>query len=353
MPGLRYAAIRAAFELFWATGLSALVRTRSRARGVIFTLHRVLPDPPASFAPNAILQVAPAFLDYAIGRIRALGYETVALDEAVRRLEADELSHRFAVFTFDDAYRDNLVHALPVLRRHACPFTLYVPTAFVDGTGEIWWQALEDIVARNDAIAFAGEGGIERRTTASLAQKQAVYAELYRRLRTMPEPQRIALIRDLAARQGYDLAAQCRALIMDWRELGEIARDPLCTVGAHTVHHYELAKLPAAEAREEIARSIDVLEERLGARPLHLSYPIGGPEAAGSREFATARELGLCTAVTTVPGALYASDRERLWSLPRISLNGLYQARRYVDVFAAPALFALGRRGARGAPSTG
>ena len=51
------------------------------------------------------------------------------------------------VFTFDDAYRDNLRYALPILRHHECPFTLYVPTALVDGVGEVWWQALEDIVA--------------------------------------------------------------------------------------------------------------------------------------------------------------------------------------------------------------
>ncbi|MEK7247760.1 MAG: glycoside hydrolase family 38 C-terminal domain-containing protein, partial [Chloroflexota bacterium] len=46
--------------------------------------------------------------------------------------ESDFPEKRFAVFTFDDAYRDNLKYALPVLRRHQCPFTLYVPTALVD-----------------------------------------------------------------------------------------------------------------------------------------------------------------------------------------------------------------------------
>ena len=29
-----------------------------------------------------------------------------------------------------------------------------------------------------------------------------------------------------------------------------VAGDPLCTLGAHTVHHYELAKLPEGQARQ-------------------------------------------------------------------------------------------------------
>ena len=46
MAGLRYAAITGIFELLWATRLTSLLRATSRARGVIFTLHRVLPDEP-------------------------------------------------------------------------------------------------------------------------------------------------------------------------------------------------------------------------------------------------------------------------------------------------------------------
>src|SRR5690606_14418911 len=113
-------------------------------RGVIFTLHRVLPDTPADFSPNAILQVRPDFLEAAIRRVRALGLDIVDIDEAIRRIESDEPVRRFVVFTFDDAYRDNHRYALPILRRNQCPFTLYVPTALVDGVGEVWWQALED-----------------------------------------------------------------------------------------------------------------------------------------------------------------------------------------------------------------
>jgi peptidoglycan/xylan/chitin deacetylase (PgdA/CDA1 family) len=306
---------------------------------VIFTLHRVLPGPPAPFSPNAILQVTPEFLGFAIERVRQLGFDIVDLDEALRRIAAPEPERPFAVFTFDDAYRDNLVHALPVLERLDCAFTVYVPTGLVEGKGEIWWQALEDIIAAQATISVPGDGGETVFDLASISRKCEAYAAIYARMRRMPELARVAFIRALAERYGYDLARQCRDLVMDWAELKLMAANRLCSIGAHTVHHYELAKLPEAEARREIEDSVRTLASRLGRVPSHLSYPIGDTRAAGPREYALAAELGLASAVTTRPGGLYAAGRQRLTALPRISLNGLFQARRYVDVFATGAIF--------------
>ena len=341
MGALRYAAITAIFETLWATRLTALLRATSRARGVIFTLHRVLPDDPADFAPNAILQIKPDFLDFAIQRIRQLGFDIVDLGEGLRRIESDFPEKRFAIFTFDDAYRDNLKYALPVLRRNQCPFTLYVPTALVDGVGEVWWQALEDIIAQQNAIAVTEGGENEYLPTATLAEKHAAFDTLYARMRAMPETERVALIRDLATKYDFDLEAQCRGLIMDWTELRTFAAEQLCTIGAHTVHHYELAKLPAEQARSEIELSVKVIEAQFGQRPIHLSYPIGGLASANTREYQLARELGLRSAVTTIPGGLYRKHRDSLHALPRVSLNGNFQRRRYMDVFGTPAVFTL------------
>jgi len=344
MAGLRYTAIGAALELLWASQLPRLVRRLSRARGVIFTLHRVLPDEPADFSPNAILQVKPDYLDFVIRRVRKLGLDIVDLDEAIRRIESNEETKKFVVFTFDDAYRDNLRHALPVLRHNQCPFTLYVPTALVDGVGEVWWQALEDIVGAQNALAVTDANGeTTYLPSATEEEKYAAYDVLYRRMRAMPERERVALIRELARQYGLDLEQHCRELIMDWAELRAFATDQLCTIGAHTVHHYELAKLPLNDARVEIDQSIRIIKAQFGKAPMHLSYPIGGASSAGPREYGLARDMGLRSAVTTRPGGLYAHHRNSLHALPRVSLNGRFQAKRYVDVFATPAIFSFAR----------
>jgi peptidoglycan/xylan/chitin deacetylase (PgdA/CDA1 family) len=340
----KYLAIRALFEALWLSRLTGLVRALSQSRGAIFTLHRVLPQEPADFSPNAILQVQPDFLEYVIERIRDLGVDIVSLDEALERLAAPTKGRPFVVLTFDDAYKDNLKYALPILQRQQAPFTLYVPTAFVDGVGELWWQAIEDVITRQEAIAMTVGGETDYVDTRTTAQKQAAFDTLYWQMRKMPEPERVELVRKFATAYGYDLDQQCRDLIMDWQELRQFAGEPLCTIGAHTVHHYELAKLPLEQARSEMSQSADILLAQFGVRPAHFSYPLGGPLSAGPREFRLAQELGFRSAVTTRPGGLYASHATAPEALPRVSLNGYFQSRRYVDVFATGAIFsAMGR----------
>lgn len=338
---MKYAAIRAAFEMLWLSGLPRLSRLLSQSRGVIFTLHRVLPDEPPAFSPNAILQIRPDFLDYVIERVRASGMDIVTLDEAIERLKAPKKEKPFVVLTFDDAYRDNLHYALPILRRHEAPFTLYVPTALVDGVGEIWWQAIEDIIARQEAVAFTEGNEVEYVDTSTTARKKDAFNRLYWHLRKLPEPERRAVLAEFAEKYGYDLGKQCRDLIMSWQELRLFAGEPLCTIGAHTVHHYELAKLPEEQARQEMSQSVDVIEAQFGLRPSHFSYPLGGPLSCGPREFAMARDLGFKTAVTTRPGGLYPHHLQSLTALPRVSLNGYFQSERYVDVFSSGGLFTL------------
>ena len=145
------------------------------------------------------------------------------------------------------------------------------------------------------------------------------------------------VVRDLAARYGVELHAFCDELCMSWAEIAELAADPLVTIGAHTVNHCMLNKLGDEAVRSEMRESAAVLEAALGTRPQHFSYPFGDPTSAGPREFAIAGELGFKTAVTTRPGVLFAEHREHLMALPRISLNGEYQQRRFVQVLLSGA----------------
>lgn len=342
MANLKYIAYRTIFEVMWATQAPRLIRQISKSQGVIFTLHRVLPKSPASFSPNAILQVTPEFLEYVIIRVRELGMDIVSIDEAIQRIKSPEQSNKFVVFTFDDAYRDNLVHALPILKRRNCPFTLYVPTALVDGVGEVWWQALEDIIFKQDAIVYVGDNGeLTYHDTNTTSQKQNAYDELYWRMRKMPEDARVEFFAEFASGYGLNMDEHCRSLIMDWKELQTFQDEPLCTIGAHTVHHYELAKLPEVQAMQEIELCVEVIKVQFGEAPKHLSYPIGGLDSAAKREYEMARELGFKSAVTTRPGGVYSRHKDHLTALPRISLNGQFQQQRYVDTLATGALFSM------------
>ena len=155
------------------------------------------------------------------------------------------------------------------------------------------------------------------------------------------------IVGDLAARAGIDGAAMVASLCMDWREIVELSRHPLATIGAYTISHKMLAKWPMGVARQEMLGSKQRIEEKLGAPVRHFAYPVGDPTSAGAREFALAAELGFASAATTRPGMIFPAHRGHLTALPRVSVNGNWQDGGYFEVLMSGAPFALWNRGRR------
>ena len=343
MKSWRRTALRAGLEALYLTRMHRVLAPLVEGVGIVFTLHHVRPGEPRLFAPNSILEVTPEFLDMVLYRVRSARVDLVSLDEARSRLLAGD-QRRFACFTLDDGYRDNLTHALPVFWRHDSPFTVFATTSYVDGEGELWWRALEEIIAGSERIALEIEGETRAYAAGTPDEKEFAWEELYGWLRGVDEPTQRRAIRALCRANGFDMGRQCRDLVMTWDELRRLAADPLVTIGAHTVHHFELAKLSRDAALAEMVDGAARLEKELGFRPRHFSYPYGSRAAAGAREFALAREAGFEVAVTTRPGVLYAEHRDHLTALPRVSLNGRYQTLRYLDVFLSGAPFVVYNR---------
>ena len=333
VSGLKKTIIRAGLETLYFTGAHVALRPLFQGVGVILTLHHVKPSRPGTFQPNRLLEVSPGFFTSVVRRLRRSGLDIVSLDEMHRRLVERDFKKRFVCLTFDDGYRDLLQFAYPVLKKNEVPFALYVPTGFADRIGEIWWVALERIIARNNRVGLYIDGDERHFDCATDAEKKHIYEQLYWWLRSLKTEEELrGVIRDLCLRYGVDMKAICDELCMSWEDIAELSFDPLVTIGAHTVNHPILKKTSDRVARSEMEMSRAVIETAIGIRPEHFAYPVGDPTAADSREFAIAGELGFKTAVTTRPGVLFPEHREHLMALPRISLNGEYQQLRYLGV---------------------
>jgi peptidoglycan/xylan/chitin deacetylase (PgdA/CDA1 family) len=342
VAGLKHTIIRGGLESLYFSGAHIALRPFVGGVGAILTLHHVRPPRPDRFQPNRLLEVSPGFLTRVIKALRRSDLDLVSLDEMHRRMVEGDFSRRFACLTFDDGYRDTLQWAYPILKEAGVPFAIYVPTSFPDRLGELWWLVLEAVIARNDRVGLAIGGRDRKFDCRTVAEKRALFDELYWWLRSRPaEAELREAVRNLAAFYHVDIAAFCSELCMSWRELAELATDPLVTIGAHTVTHPTLAKLTKDNARSEMDLSRSVIEAALAVRPQHLSYPFGDRTSAGAREFEIAAELGFKTAVTTRPGVLFPEHARRLMALPRISLNGDYQRIRYVRVLLSGAATAM------------
>ncbi len=312
--------------------------------GAVFMMHHVRPARGDAFQPNRHLEITPEFLRLAIERIRANGYEIISMDEAVDLLKSGYGNQRYAVLTFDDGYRDNLDFAFPVLKELGAPFTVYAATGLIDRTSELWWLALEQIIAQNDEVVFtrAGEtGGIP---CAGLQEKNACFEKLLDYLTLeLGEVDQRQVIRALADRYGVDLEALADSQVMTWDEVRQLAADPLVSIGAHTHDHFAMARLDASAARADVCKGLTRLEEELGRRPKHFAYPYGKSHTISLRDADILRDFGFASSVTTLPGVLQSVNARDLMMLPRVSLNGRFQDPAVIDEYLTGAPFALYR----------
>jgi len=343
MTALKNTIIRSGLNGLYFSGGHHVLRPVTGGVGFILTFHHVRPARPDPFQPNRLLEVTPAFLEQVLQQLVRAGIEVVSLDEMHDRMVQQRFSRRFACLTFDDGYRDNLRFAYPLLKRFNMPFAIYLPTSFPDRFGELWWLTLERVIANSPQIELAIDGDKQVFECRTANEKRRLFGLLYRYLRQLRTEDALrSVVRDLAARYRVDIPALCDELCMTWDEIRDLSLDPLATIGAHTVNHVMLKKIADARiARSEMDMSRNVIEAAIGARPAHLSYPVGDATSAGPREFRIAAELGFKSAVTTRPGVLFSAHRHHLTALPRISVNGEFAQRRYLKVLTSGAATAM------------
>jgi peptidoglycan/xylan/chitin deacetylase (PgdA/CDA1 family) len=139
--------------------------------------------------------------------------EVVPLEEGLRRVRSGPGRDLVAI-TFDDGYREVATEARPVLERYGLPATVFLATAFVDGTG--------------------------------------------------PAP-----LRSGAADRGAP------AVPLSWSEVEEMHASGLFAFGSHSRTHRAFDTLSAAEAEDECATSRATIEQHLGAPVETFAYPGG------------------------------------------------------------------------------
>lgn len=299
--------------------VARLVESRERPAGAIVRFGRVRPARREAFQPLKQDEVTPEFLDRVLRALRRWHYDIVPIGEVMSRVNAG--GSRFACLTFDGGSRDLIEHAVPVLKRNAVPFTFYLPTGFIDGVGEAWWLALEQVVATHRRISLVMNGEERRFKLDSVSEKQDVYNYLADWLRGLAPVDMSSAIGDLCKRHGADLASVSRTFAMSWNDIAGLAADPLVTIGTATVHLRALSSLNSAEAVREIRMGRAVAEAATGRALPHFAYPF---DATGyrRREIGLAEEAGLATAVTTNPGAIIRSVNRDPLALPRITVDG-------------------------------
>jgi len=235
-------------------------------------------------------------------------FSFVSLDDlAAGRI--DENTARYSVaITFDDGYRDNFTHALPILKEFRIPATIFLATGFI-GTGEMPWYdkvCLAFKLTVQKALHLDRPGA----TTGPLRTEQErvmLMQQTLDVLRVMDEASRNDLMDELfrALRVPKELALP--NFMLNWDEVRQMKAQNI-SFGAHTVTHPVLSQVKSNRLHKEIAASKKTIEEKLQNEVIHFAYPFGKPVDIGPEARSVIAQSGFKTAVTTIPGFNSVND---------------------------------------------
>lgn len=274
----------------------------------------------ASYAGPGIV-VSPAAFEQHV-RFLARTYRIVTLDEVAAWLAGQvRLPGPTVAITFDDGYRDNYVHAYPILRRHRATATFYVVSEAIGDAEPLWTAELRRLIhlarQRQLAVPRIGEHPVELADEEGMSRTIRAMGRI---LRAADRRTRRQMLEEIRARLGARDRPPAQVM-MTWDQLREMQRGGMA-IGSHTMTHPALTEIPPAEAALEIAGSKARLEAELGTPVAHFAYPNPG-ECIHVDEAVKAmvREAGYLTARTSHRGPV-ARDSDRL------ELNGVSVGRR-------------------------
>lgn len=297
-----------------------------RGRACVICYHRILPDDEfeADKSPNYNL-IMPTSKFAEQMEFLSENHEVVSMDGLVDYLESepDRDANKFVVaVTFDDGYKDNLTHALPILEQYNIPATIYITTRFPEGDTWMWWNEIWDYLDNNDVLEVNDVP--EGLTISTLRQKIKCFNKLFDWILNLSyEKQKkyVETITKSVARKQYS------NLCLNWEEIKILDQHPLVTIGAHTNSHPNLKKLTEQEAFAEMSHSKNLLEEKLKHSVEHFAYPFGTHNEADVREFELASRCGFRTAVTTRPESLKSPA---LNAIPRLGVPSYLNLRGFI-----------------------
>ncbi len=313
---------------------SALSR-RPRGSAVILMYHRIAVEPLDPWQ----LCVTPATLAGQLDGLRA-HCRVIPLRQLAGELRDGRLVRRSVAISFDDGYADNLLAAEPLLRERTLPATFFLTTATLGSEREFWWDELERLLMRPDALPAVlrirlegedrtytagraaapcdpvGESRGVKPWKAAAGSRLAFYYQVWDSLRSLEDPVRRQALEQLRAQLDLPEAPGSARRTLTHAEVGRLAASAVADIGAHSVTHAAFSRRTPEQQRWEMQKSRQDLESMLGREIPGFAYPFGdfGPESAG-----LAREAGFEFACTTEEAPISSATSAHL--MPRVAVE--------------------------------
>ena len=229
-------------------------------------------------------------------------FQVISLEHLLAWLQGRADLPKFAaLITFDDGYRDNFDHALPILQRYRLPAVIFLATNCVGSQQPFFWDLAAYCFRRTHRSdgdlplcglsRWASDGARERALQAWLTEVKRRPADEYGELsRALARSLEVDVPADAFARQH-----------LSWDQVRQLMQSGVA-IAAHTRNHAILGRIAPERARDEVMASKRCIEAALGT-PVHaFAYPNGLGGDYRAEDIAMLRREGFLAAFTLADG---------------------------------------------------
>jgi peptidoglycan/xylan/chitin deacetylase (PgdA/CDA1 family) len=304
----------------WRTGLTSWLHHTARYARVMGRRYLRRQQPAAdSYQVMLYHRVNPAHDPFSVSSVHPRDFEqqliflkehynVLPLAELWRRVADHTLPPRAVAITFDDGYADNHQFALPLLRKHAVPATLFLASAAAEEREPLWYDRVLHAFRMTACRQVDFEPlGLAAASLASIEARRSAAVCCLARLRALPERERQDRQRELLAALRVRDFGGLHGLMMGWSEARQLDREGFA-VEAHTASHPILSRLTHAEAVEEVSSSKRAIEQQLQKEVRFFAYPNGKRDDFNEDSKRVLQEAGFHAAFTTAPNKNTAFD---------------------------------------------
>ena len=281
-----------------------------KGRGAILMYHRVLPTELLKEDLNVGMAVTTTEFEKQIKTLKSK-YRIVSIDEFNKNIKKKKNDFT-VVITFDDGYKDNLIHALPILEKYKIPATIYITTRFLDNDTWMWWYEIKKEILNKSELKFKFKNLKYNFVINSDKEKKLTFEKIRKLFLDSKERDQIQLIEEITGtkeRKSYS------DICLSKEDLIALDKNPLITIGSHSHTHLNLSILDKENLLYEINKANEKLENLLSHKIKHFSYPYGQKQQVSTRESNLLADLDFITAVTT---QVYPIRNCSSFLLPRI-----------------------------------
>lgn len=207
--------------------------------------------------------------------------------------------------TFDDGFENNYKVAVPILKKFKVPSIFYISSGMIGKKELFWVDKIEDIINRckKKMITLT----LDKKKKFNLKTKSCkikAVQNIKKFCKNSAAYKKDLIIKDLSKETGVvpNSKLSKNYKIMTWDHVKKIASNKLFDIGGHSLDHNILSKLPVTQMKNNIKRSIKILEKKLKKKIIHYSYPEGQAHDYNKDVKKYLRSLGIECCPTAING---------------------------------------------------